>query len=151
RAILDAEGKVLGVTRVGLNTTELDRITKEPVDEAIGQTPADDPHRIFLLAPSKSGPHLVAKTCPTDHIAVLDDDVRVVTDDPPPELAALLKSPLLADEGTMSRGEEAASLIVRGVPYFATVQKLTSGTRGGTRDWLVAVTVPESHYTHDLD
>jgi adenylate cyclase len=147
KAVVDAADHVLGVVRVALLTTDLDAISRLKVD------PLDpnDPHQIALLAVSSQGAHeakLVARIGPKDHIELVGNDLRVMPDHPPPELAALLASPLVRglDPKHPKAGGE---LTVNGERYLATLREL-SVAEGGTEGWLVAVVVPEAHYTTDL-
>ena len=146
-AVPAADGAVLGVLRVALLTTELDAISRLKVD------PGDphDPHRIALLAVSMNDGHdarLVARIGSNDRIEAVGDDLRIAPDHPPPEIAALLSSPLVRglDPEHPNRG---GALEVGGVRYLATLREL-SVAEGGTAGWLVAVLVPEAHYTEEL-
>ncbi len=147
QSVVDALGRVVGVVRIGLLTTDLDAISRLKVDP----TDANDPHQIALLAVSAAGTHdarLVARIGPTDRIELVGDDLRVTPDHPPPEIAALLASPLVRglDPKHPKAGGE---LRVNGQRYLATLREL-SVAAGGTEGWLVAVVVPEAHYTRDL-
>jgi len=146
-AVQDALGHVIGVVRVALLTTDLDAISKLRVDP----TDANDPHRIALLAVSMSGAHdarLVARIGAKDRIELVGNDLRFAPTEPPPEIAALLASPLV--HGLDPRHPKAGGeLNVNGQRYLATLREL-SVAEGGTEGWLVAVVVPEAHYTADL-
>jgi adenylate cyclase len=147
QSVVDALGHVIGVLRVALLTTDLDAISRLKVDP----TDPNDPHQIALLAVSSTGAHdarLVARIGPKDHIELVGDDLRVTPDHPPPELAALLASPLVhgLDPKHPKAGGE---LRINGQRYLATLREL-SVAAGGTEGWLVAVVVPEAHYTQDL-
>jgi adenylate cyclase len=147
QAVVDALGRVVGVVRVALLTTDLDAISRLKVDP----TDPNDQHQIALLAVSSQGTHdarLVARIGPKDRIELVGDDLRVTPDHPPPEIAALLASPLVRglDPKHPKAGGE---LRVNGQLYLATLREL-SVAEGGTEGWLVAVVVPEAHYTRDL-
>jgi adenylate cyclase len=142
-----ADGRVVGVLRVGLLTSDLDAISRFKVDP----TDPDDPHRIALLAVDMSGGHnarLVARINPRDRIEAVGDDLRIVPVHPPAEVAALLASPLVhgLDPKHPNTG---GAVLVRGERYLATLREL-SVAQGGTAGWLVAVLVPEAYYTKDL-
>ncbi len=147
RALKDASGQVLGVLRVALLTTDLDAISRLKVD------PADpnDPHRIALLAVSMDAGHdarLVARINPKDRVQLVGDDLRIAPDHPPAEIAALLASPLV--HGLDPRHPNRGGVVwANGQRYLATLREL-SGAQAGTAGWLVAVLVPEAHYTKDL-
>lgn len=132
----------LGVARVAITTDDLDQIVRMPVERA---TP-DDPHRVVLFsaaggtAPSR----LLARVQAQDRLVEFEDELRFASDHAPPEVGALLESP-------QSRRAEAASftLVVRGERFLVTLKELALG-RGGTEGWMVAVLVPEAHYTRGL-
>ncbi|MEP7053548.1 MAG: adenylate/guanylate cyclase domain-containing protein [Pseudomonadota bacterium] len=145
QAVPAEDGKVVGVLRVALLTTDLDAIARLRVDDA---DPAD-PHRIALLAvDAKRDARLVARIGPQDRIELVGDDLRIAPDHPPAEIAALLASPLV--HGLDPQHPNAGGvLLVGGERYLATLREL-SVAQGGTAGWLVAVLVPEAHYTKDL-
>ncbi len=146
QAVHASTGQVVGVLRVALLTTDLDAISRLKVE-----TEPDDPHRIALLAVDTGGAHearLVARINPSDRIQRVGDDLRVAPDHPPAEIAALLASPLV--RGLDPTHPNAAGVLnVGGRRYLATLREL-SVAQGGTAGWLVAVLVPELHYTKDL-
>jgi adenylate cyclase len=147
KAIEDPSGRFLGVLRVGLLPRELDAITRLKVDEGDPR----DPHRVALLAVDEGPPrgvHLVAKVDPADHPAVFGEALRVVSDRPPPDIAALLASPLVAGLDP-SHPNGGGVLEVQGERYLATLRELKLG-RGGTTGWFTAILVPEAHYTREL-
>ncbi|HEY8079542.1 MAG TPA: hypothetical protein VIF62_35675, partial [Labilithrix sp.] len=140
KAIEDEHGKFLGVLRVGVETRELDAITKDDPD-----------HRVVLAAArdDKTGIGLVARVDPSDHVELVENrDLRFVSDHPPAEVGALFASPLvrgLDPESPSADGDLPAS----GRTWLVTIRPLALG-RGGTSGWLVAILVPEDHYTQDL-
>lgn len=145
KTISDASGRFMGVLRVGIVTTELDalaRPTMDPLDP-------EDVERVALLATSSGGAvNLVARVAPSDRRVTVGDDIRYVSDHPPPEMAALFASPLV--RGLDVRHPNAAgSLDVAGAPWLATLRELGLG-EGGTEGWMVAVLVPEARYTAEL-
>ncbi len=147
QAVTSEDGKVVGVLRVALLTTDLDAISRLKVDD----TDPADPHRIALLAVGMDNAHdarLVARIGPRDRIELVGDDLRIAPDHPPTEIAALLSSPLVhgLDPDHPNAG---GVLLVNGQRYLATLREL-SVAQGGTAGWLVAVLVPEAHYTKDL-
>ena len=147
QAVRAADGRVVGVLRVALLTTDLDAISRLKVEP----TNAEDPHRIALLAVSMGGTHdarLVARISPKDRIELVGDDLRVAPAHPPAEIAALLASPLV--HGLDPEHPNAGGvLLVKGERYLATLREL-SLAQGGTAGWLVAILVPEGYYTKDL-
>lgn len=147
KATMDASSHFAGVVRVGLLTTDLDAIARVKVDEAN----PNDPHRVALMSVSSSdasAARLVARVGADDKVVLLDDELRIVPDHPPKEIAALLSSPLVMglDPEHPNGG---GALVVDGSRYLATLRELSSAG-GGTSGWFVAVLVPEAYYTADL-
>ena len=145
RAVEDGVGRFVGVARVGLLTTDLDAIVK-----GSASTEPDDPHRVALLAVSSVDrtARLVARVAPDDHLETVGDELRVASEHPPPEIAALLASPLVHGLDPAHPGG-GGLLDVGGERYLATLEEL-SVANGGTAGWVAAVVVPEGHYTKDL-
>jgi adenylate cyclase len=145
-ALRDSGGRFAGVVRVGLLTDDLDAIVQGSRDADAG-----DPHRVALLAVSGAPgapARLVARVDPSDRVAVIDDELRIVSDHPPPEIAALLDSRLVL--GLDPEHPNAGGVLdVHGEPYWASLRELSIAS-GGTAGWLVAVLVPEAYYTHEL-
>ena len=148
QAVRAVDGRVVGVLRVALLTTDLDAISRLKVDP----TDPDDPHRIALLAVDMAGSHdarLVARISPKDRIEQVGDDLRIAPAHPPAEIAALLNSPLV--HGLNPKHPNARGvLLVNGARYSWRALRELSVAQGGTAGWLVAVLVPEAHYTKDL-
>ncbi len=146
KAFADPTGDFLGVVRVGLATGELDAIVRghDAPKEAF------DGHRVALLAssPSHGPPHLVARLDPTDRVAVVDDELRIVSDHVPPEMRALMGSAMIADLDPIHPNAVGA-LDVAGSRWLATLHEVDLG-EGGTSGWMVAVLAPEARYTADL-
>ena len=146
KAIEDGAGHFLGVVRVGLVTNRLDAIAQ--VQSTPGQV--EDVERIALLAtaPKHGAPRLVARTDPSDRIVTQDDEIRMVSDRPPPEIRDLLRSPIVQGLD-QAHPNAAGSLVVDGEPWLATLREVDLGP-GGTSGWMVAILAPESRYTADL-
>ena len=146
KAVEDAAGHFIGVVRVGLVTSELDAIARargslgEPVD----------PQRVALLAtaPDRGTPRLVARLDPSDRMVAVDDEIRVVSDRPPPEIRELLSSAIVRGLDP-AHPNASGSLVVDGSPWLATLREIDLG-QGGTRGWMVAVLTPEARYTAEL-
>jgi adenylate cyclase len=147
KTVEDGAGQFLGVARVAVLTDELDRIVKLRVDDAS----PDDPHKIALLAATGKNNelHLVARLDPSDRVAALDGELRILSDRPPPEFAALLADPRIKALDP-AHPEATFVLDVGGVPYSATLRGLPSAPGAGTAGWMVAIVVPQAHYTRDL-
>ena len=167
KTIEDASGQFLGVLRVSLVTSELDHIASAHASAAglaptaglasAGVAPSpvqpDDVQRVALLAtPSTGGTaRLVARVDPSDRM-VTDleaDEIRVESDHPPPEVAALLASPIVKGLDQRHPNGE-GRLLVDGSPWLATLREIELGGEGGTAGWMVAVLTPEDRYTADL-
>jgi adenylate cyclase len=146
KAIEDASGRFLGVLRIGLLTSELDGIAQMRVEDGND----GDPHRVALLVVDGGGSavHLIGRVDPSDHIAAFGDELRLVSNRPPPSLAALLSSPLVVGLDPTHPNRD-GTLDVGGEPYLATLREI-GGASGGTVGWFVAILVPEAHYTHEL-
>ena len=145
----DAAGKFVGVLRVGLFTAELDEINRTKVDEL----DPNDPHRVLLLCVDPDDKlgfvvHQVARIDPGDRLDTSGFAIRFVSDHPPPEVDALLHSPLL-DELDPEHPRGDGALMASGQRYLVTMRELTLGS-GGTTGWFTAILVPESHYTEEL-
>jgi adenylate cyclase len=136
QSVFDAQGILVGVVRVGLLTDQIDRATHVRVD------PMDptDPHRVFLCDPQG---RLLARLGARDRLEVSGDDLRFVAEDPPPQVTAALRLPVLS---SVAAGEEATTdLDVDSQRYLATFRRLAE-----TQDWIVGIVVPEEHYTARL-
>jgi adenylate cyclase len=146
KALDDGAGHFLGVVRVGLVTNELDAIAS--VQSAPGE--AEDVQRIALLAtaPKDGTPRLVARIAPSDRMVNQDDEIRVASDRPPPEIRDLLRSPIVRGLDR-AHPNASGSLVVDGEPWVATLREIDLG-EGGTSGWMVAILAPESRYTADL-
>lgn len=139
---VNSERGFLGVARVAITTDDLDRIASMRVDA----TTAHDPHRVVLFSRpgGDAASRLIARVHPSDRLVEFADELRFVSQSAPPEVSALLQSP-------ESRRPESQSfaLAVRDRRFLVTLKELALG-RGGTRGWVVAVLVPEAHYTAGL-
>jgi adenylate cyclase len=151
KAVWDGAGTFLGVARVGLLTTDLDAIGElgSAPRRAVGSgSPAP---RVVLLAMSadENAPaRLVARVNPEDSVVAIAGELRIAPAHAPPEVAALLDSELVRGLDP-ERPSREGRLRIGGEDWLATLSAL-SIAGGGTAGWLVAVLVPESHYTRDL-
>ena len=146
KAIDDRDGHLVGVIRVGIVTSELDRIA------AAQSSPAntEDVQRVALLstAPKRPTPQLVARLDASDRMVEVDGELRVAADRPPPEIRELLRSPITRNLDH-AHPDATGSLVVDGVAWLATLREIDLG-EGGTEGWMVAVLAPEARYTADL-
>jgi adenylate cyclase len=147
KATFDAAGEFVGVRRVGLSTKQIDAITNVQMDDA----GAEEPYRVALLSVDLGPPvtaHLVSRVHASDQLASFGDDLRFVTTHAPPELAAVLASPLLSSLDPEHPSADGA-VVANGERYLVTLRELTLGD-GGTTGWFAAIVVPESRYTAEL-
>jgi adenylate cyclase len=177
--LLNDEGALLGVVRAGLLTRDLDAIAQLKVDPE-----SPDPQRVALVAlahsaaPTAAGRpaapplRLVTRPSAADRLEPIDGELRVTSAALPPELAALLSSPLAArfasyesspDPGGASSSSASSSasppaagprrdsdvLDVGGTRWRVSLTALPPAT-GGIDGWAVAVLVAEEHYTRAL-
>ena len=149
KTVEDGAGVFLGVLRVAIITSELDDIGR--IESTHGEP--EDVGRVVLLAlpPSKGTPRLLARVSASDHMVVdpKDDEIRVASDHPPPEVAALLASNVVRGLDLAHPNAE-GSLVVGGVRWVATLRAIELEQHGGTTGWMVAVLAPEDRYTTDL-
>ncbi len=149
KTMMDSSGAFLGVLRAGLITSELDEIAR------VQSTPGDaeDVQRVALLAtpPQRGEPRLLARVRPGDRMVVDREasEIRVSSDNPPPELAALLASPIVQNLDRR-HPNGAGTLLVAGERWLATMHAIELGGEGGTTGWMVAVLAPEARYTVEL-
>jgi adenylate cyclase len=146
KSIDDADGKFLGVLRVGLVTNELDAIAHAQASPG----EPEEVQRVALLAtaPKRGTPRLVARVDPSDEMVSVDGEIRVASLRMPPEIRALLASPIV--KGLDRKHPNASgSLMVDKNPWLATLREVDLG-EGGTEGWMVAILAPESRYTADL-
>lgn len=146
KSVDGAGNRFLGVLRVGIVTTELEAIARtksEPTD-------SEDVERVALLATSGRDHRveLITRVHPSDRIERVDDDLRVISANKPPEIASLLASPLV-HQLDRKRPMRDGTIDVNGVRWLVTLCAIDFG-EGGTEGWMVAVLVPESRYTAEL-
>jgi adenylate cyclase len=151
KGVWDGAGAFLGVARVGLLTTDLDAISELGSEPGHGGAGSELAPRVALLAVSEddSAPaRLVARVDPEDRVVAIAGELRIEPAHAPPEVAALLDSALVRGLDP-ERPSREGRLRIAGEDWLATLSAL-SIAGGGTAGWLVAVLVPESHYTRDL-
>jgi adenylate cyclase len=122
KAIEDVPGHFAGVVRVGLLTRTID---------SLPHLLSNDTERVILC---DSEGRLVARLEPDDELAVMGDDLRVVSRHVPPEIEAALAHP--GRSGTLQVG---------GTAYLVTFRPLVR-----SQQWMVGVIAPEAAYTRDL-
>lgn len=145
------EGELLGVVRCGLLTRDLDAIAQLVPDPG-----SRDPQRVAIVALSERGePRLVTRPSPADRIDLVEGELRVAPSRMPPELAALLASPLARRAAAVDLSHDAGAnrvsgvLDVDGTPWRASIARMPP-VAGGIAGWAVAVLVVEEHYTRAL-
>lgn len=149
KTIDDRAGNLVGVLRVGMLTEQLEEITH------VGSNPSEleEVERVALVETEAKGDgiHLVAKLDKSDRFIAVDDELRVVADRPPPEIAALFASSIVKGLDKM-HPNRSGRLVVDGEPWLATLREVNvgQGVPGGTDGWMVAVLNPEARYTKEL-
>jgi adenylate cyclase len=134
RAVTDSSGHFIGVARLGLLTSQLDRVADVELSGAAG-------HRIFLC---DAQGRLVTRLDALDKMAEDGDDLRVRPHAPPAEVSAVLRSSMLKtlDDKRPAAGEV---LMVNGRKFAASYRRLPQ-----TQDWVVAVVAPLDAYLGGL-
>ncbi|GMV80325.1 MAG: hypothetical protein AMXMBFR7_15090 [Planctomycetota bacterium] len=143
QALVDAEGKFLGVLRAGFATEELDRITQVRLAEG-----AADPHRVFLV---NGYGGLLTGLGEESRLIETATDLRVDPSAAPAEVrAALAEEPwrMLSDAAPRYSG----AFELEGTRYLMTFRRLGEGgeIRGGLADGAVGIVAPEAHYLGGL-
>ena len=137
QAITDADGKFVGVLRVGLLTQQLDRAVQLKLAPA-GQA---DPHRIFIC---DSQGRLITPLSTADRLQEFGEDLRIAPASLPPEVAGALANSKLRDVE-----ENAPSMSghfrFRGQEFLTTFRALPK-----TQGWIVGIVVPRAHYLGKL-
>lgn len=128
QAITTAEGKFLGVLRVGLLTRQL--------DDAIARL-TDSAHRIFLC---DTEGRLITRLSPSDRMEEFDDALRIKSTPPIAEITQALSTPDLRQLG--DKMPTIPGQFRLGSEDFLT----TFHALPGTQDWLVGIVVPRSAY-----
>jgi adenylate cyclase len=137
KTIEDGQGKFVGVIRIGLMKSQIDRAVQQSLT---GGTEAD-PHLIFLC---DSDGRLITGFGGRDKVMVSGDDLRIPPADVPPVVARALKEPALAH--ISNRTPSAAySFNFGGQEYLYTFQALPQ-----TQDWIVGIVVPRDYYLGPL-
>lgn len=145
QSIEDADGRFLGVLRLGLHTGRLDELARLPhrandPNDTLRQSFAAA-HRVFLC---DARGRLVSRITPDDTLREFGDVLRFVSPNMPAEVAAALGSPVLAEAGA-DRAAHSSRVVVEGKTYLVTFSPLTE-----TQEWIVAIVVPESFYLGDI-
>jgi adenylate cyclase len=135
QAVEDTPGHFAGVLRAGLLTGTIDALPR------LGEADANDPSRIFLSDPQG---RLVARLNPRDRVEVVGDDLRIVSNDVAPQIAAALALPSLRGL-SRDRPVRSEGIDVGGAHYLVTFRALQN-----SQGWVAGIVVPEDYYTHDL-
>ncbi len=130
RAVVDGEGRFLGVVGTGVRTEAMDRIVREEAARA-------RPHRLFLC--DEEG-RLITRPEPDDPLVEQTDQYQSLRVEPrslSPEVARALRHPGIAAL-TPGHPDTAASFVLEGRPYLASFRLLPA-----TQGWRVGVVVAE--------
>lgn len=137
KTIEDGHGKFVGVVRIGLMKSLIDRAVQQHLTEGNER----DPHMIFLC---DSDGRLITGFGDKTAVMVSGDDLRISRADVPPVVQRALEEPSLkkisADTPTT-----AASFRFGGMDYLYTFQALPH-----TQDWIVGIVVPRNYYLGPL-
>jgi adenylate cyclase len=134
KAVRDAEGRFLGVLRVGLLTRSLDALVRRPSPE--------DPHWVFFC---DTRGRLISAIGSGDTLQEDGDDLRVVPASMPPEIAAAVRQPVLRALEPDADKAQFAEFEIQGERYFATYRYVTHSL-----DWVAVMVAPESAYLGPL-
>jgi adenylate cyclase len=128
KAILDRQGRLLGVLRVGLLTDHLDDATRLRI-------PTEQ--RVFICDARGA---LVSRWRPSDPYHEVGDDLRVNPPALPPEVSRTLALPHLR-EVSHEQPERSGQLTIDGRVFLYTLHALPR-----SQDWVAAIVVPRDHY-----
>lgn len=144
KAIADEQGRFVGVLRVGLLRDQIDRIAQFK----LGEGDLEDPHEVFLC--DRRG-RLITRSHPTDELREVEDDLRVIPDHAPPEIAEALRQPGLGEisSGKPETRARFGRLRVGARDHLFTFRAL-GNKPDETQDWIVGIVVPEDHYLKEL-
>lgn len=138
QGLRDQQGRFLGVLRVGLMSSALDRAVKQVSLTRVG---VRDPHRIFVC---DTQGRLITPLAPTDRIApTKEDDLRIMPEMIPGEITAALAISKLRDIGPDLPSCPGA-FEHAGKDYL-----VSFGHLPGTQGWAVGIVVPRDHYLGD--
>lgn len=136
KALIDSNGKLLGVLRVGLATGEIDRLVR------LNLAPNENHPKLVFICDDRG--QLITRINRADTFKSIDGDLRVVPKFLPTEISRALS--LVRDSGIspekpiISGGFESD-----GERYLASFRAL-----GEAQNWNVGIVAPESFYLGDL-
>ena len=137
KTIEDGQGKFVGVLRIGMMKSLIDRAVQQHLSQGDGQ----DPHMIFLC---DNDGRLITGFGDKDKVMVSGDDLRIPPGDVPQVVARALKEPSLARIGG-DTPTAASSFRFGNMDYLYTYQALPQ-----TQDWIVGIVVPRDYYLGPL-
>ncbi len=141
KAIRDSSDKFIGVLRIGLNTHTIDELPTSTQKALALEGNSSQAYRVFLTDPKG---RLLTRPNPTDNIAVLEDDLRIVPKNLDPVIASALLSPSLNDL-SIDHPSSTESIYVSGQKWLVSFRLLQN-----TQNWIIGIAVPEDFYTQDL-
>ena len=136
KAIEDGQGNFVGVLRIGLAKSLIDRAVQQ-----ITGGNARDPHLIFLC---DSDGRLITGFGDKNKVMVSGDDLRIPPMDVPPVVARALQEPSLR-KVTDSAPSAASSFRFGNRDYLYTFMALPQ-----TQEWIVGIVVPRDYYLGQL-
>ncbi len=134
KTIEDSQGSFVGVLRIGLVKSLIDRAVQQHLTE--GDAP--DPHVIFLC---DNDGRLITGFGDKDKVMLSNDDLRIPPADVPPVVARVMREPSLRGIDSGSHPSAAASFRFDNKDYLYTFQALPE-----TQEWIVGVVVPRDYY-----
>ncbi len=137
KAIEDGQGKFVGVLRVGLVKSLIDRAVQQHVSGGN----ARDPHLIFLC---DSDGRLITGFGDKDKVMASGDDLRIPAMDVPPVVARALLEPSLSKVAD-NAPSAASSFRFGNRDYLYTFMALPH-----TQEWIVGIVVPRDYYLGQL-
>jgi adenylate cyclase len=138
KTIEDGQGRFVGVLRIGMMKSLIDRAVQQHLSEGSER----DPHMIFLC---DNDGRLITGFGDKDRVMVSGEDLRIPPGDVPPVVARALKEPSLGRIGDTPTA--ASSFRFGDMDYLYTFQALPPGQ---TQDWIVGIVVPRDYYLGPL-
>ena len=137
KTVENTDAQFAGVLRIGLMKEQIDRA----IDLHLADKNESDPHVIFLC--DNQG-RLITGFGKKSHVTESGDDLRMASDDVPPQVAAALQQPGLknidAGNSVFANSFRSGSSL-----YLCTFRALRE-----TQDWIVGIVVPRDYYLGKL-
>lgn len=142
KAIENDKEQFIGVLRVGLNTNTINELPGRAQQSLAHMRGGENPMPPRVFVSDRYG-RLITKLDPHDKLEVEGDDLRVVSTNLDPVIAAALANPGLR---TVQIDKPVSSTLdVEKRQWLVTYRMLK-----GKRQWIVGIAIPEDVYTHEL-